>query len=101
MLISAMTMHATGIIPRFYGVAYYKTGVDCVVMYPIPINKIVGTVRRWWIWAKRAPSIAERDADLLTAYTKGRTEGYKAGEQDCLDRLDKWAKEREIGDQTL
>ena len=100
MLISGKTMIETGTIPRFYGVAYYQVGIDCVVMYPIPINKIVGTVRRWWIEAKRAPSIADRDADLLTAYTKGRTEGYKVGEQDCLDRLDKWSKKLEIGDQT-
>ena len=87
MLFTGKEMAETGVIPRFYGVAYYKTGYDAVVMFPIPINKIVGTIRRWWINLKHAPKIAEHDGKVLTAYLKGRSDGIEIGEQHFWDRI--------------
>lgn len=58
-------------LPPGYGMAYYRydaqKAVCYAVCYPVPINKLVGLWRRFWIWAIQPisqPTIPLREAQI-------------------------------------
>lgn len=76
----------SGIHPKGYGIAYHEIGEDTVIMYPIPINLIVGFIRNifHWILAGISPSILDNIYD----------KGYLVGKRENIDSQMKYAENR-------
>lgn len=72
MLISRKVMHNGGLVPRWYGISYWKVYTDELVCYPFPLNHLVAWARMIW-FASRDAKISWRDKyfDLLKCYDEG------------------------------
>lgn len=64
-----------GQLPRGYGIAWWLPLTQCAYCLPIPLNKIVGSFRNWYIeWSKPAANDS-----IMAAYNHGRHRGYQSG----------------------
>ena len=63
------------VLPAWYGVAWRCIYTNRAYCLPIPLNKIAGSFRNWWI-ALRRPC---EDDPILDAYRYGRSQGFEAG----------------------
>ena len=82
-----------GVIPRWYGVAWYCPYSCRVYCLPVPVNKLAGLCRNVWLWMKRPMSDPITDA---YNYGKniGAAEGYDAGCQHVLNLIATVKQER-------
>ena len=60
-------------IPKGYGIAYREMEKLVAIAYPIPINLIVGGIRRLWLWCMYGHKLYEDG--YVKGYHKGITEG--------------------------
>ncbi|HDY68572.1 MAG TPA: hypothetical protein ENH85_12375 [Candidatus Scalindua sp.] len=73
----AIDKHMGEKMPRWYGVAYYTEHIG--VCYPVPLNLLVGLIRKLWYWMVRGISPSKIDKQISHAYQEGMLEGYKQG----------------------
>ena len=59
-------------IPKYYGVAYLEIDRLVAVAYPIPLNIVVGFIRKIWEWLRVPKGLYEKQG-----YQKGYSEGRK------------------------
>jgi len=57
-------------LPKYYGKAYYEPCSDHLVVYPIPFNFIVGSLRSLWFSLKKG-----KTDEIEKAYNKGYGKG--------------------------
>jgi hypothetical protein len=61
MKITRLQLHEGALIPKWYGVAYWRWDTDVAICYPIPWNLVV----RYWnllrIWAKSGYSWVDHE----------------------------------------
>jgi hypothetical protein len=79
-IVSAKVIREAESLPKGYGVAWYLPYSDAAYCLPVPLNRIVGAFRAWWLeW--RLPA---EDDPITAAYayglSKGREQGRREGE---------------------
>ena len=62
-------------IPKGYGIAYRRMDMEIAIAYPIPINLIIGGLRKLWIWCMWGHKLYEDG--YTRGYSKGKNEGRK------------------------
>lgn len=78
-------------LPRGYGVAWWRWELDSAVVLPIPINVIAGWLHRVWFWLMRGLPPSALEARLIAEYRRGehdRTELMRA-------EYERWQREAE------
>jgi hypothetical protein len=61
--------------PRGYGLAWWLPDVEVGYCLPIPLNRIIGAFRAWWLEWRRPCS----DDPIVKAFEDGRRIGWEAG----------------------
>lgn len=74
------------IVPAWYGMAYRYQNRAVAVFYPIPLNLIVGWLRRVWIWCRCASS-DKQIRSYQEGYEVGRRDGMRENQEQRLERL--------------
>jgi len=54
--------HAAETPPMGYGVAYHDFYRQCAICYPIPLNLLIGVLRRLYLWMERGIGPTKREA---------------------------------------
>ena len=63
----ARTVREGNIMPRGYGVAWFSPVSPHAICYPVPLNVILGLLRRTYIYLREGPQTS--DVELLKAAT--------------------------------
>lgn len=92
----SIKIHETGKIPKWYGVAYYVSGYDAVVCYPIPLNHIVSWARSLYNYAKIAKNCHWIDGQTLWAYGKGFSHGKESINKKLVDAYESGYRDAEL-----
>ena len=79
-------------IPKGYGIAYREINSLIAVVYPIPINIIVGSIRRFYFWLTVGHKLYE------DGYFKGYQEGINKGTEYAFHQYKTQALQGEIGE---
>ena len=84
--VTGQEVHAGAMLPRFWGVAYWRDYDDIAVCYPVPINLLVGWSRKAYVWMRHVrPSKVE--LSVRKGWEAGYRNGYRKGRQDEKGRL--------------
>lgn len=62
-------------LPKGYGVAWHSAGSFHAYCLPVPLNRIAGAFRAWYLDWRRPVE----DDPVLQAYTYGHARGYNEG----------------------
>lgn len=76
-----------GIIPRWFGVAYFDPVTMTALVLPIPLNLGVGIARRAWCWCKNGVRPSVHDRAVAKAFDRGKREGYELAGRETIRRL--------------
>lgn len=63
-------------IPRGWGVSHYLTDRDAAMIFPIPLNWVVGLSRRFWFVLMKGPDPAGFEKAIWDAEAKGYARAY-------------------------
>jgi hypothetical protein len=81
-IISARVLEEGQMLPCGYGVAWWLPFSDCAYCLPIPLNRVVGAFRAWWLQWRRPCD----DDPIPIAYHHGHGLGYQEGERHGEER---------------
>lgn len=80
--VSARELAEGATLPRGYGIAWWLPYSDRAYCLPVPLNRIAGTFRAWYLdW--RRPC---EDDPIAAAFTYGESTGFQRGIDHGYDR---------------
>ena len=77
-------------IPKGYGIAYRRIDMDIAIAYPIPINLIIGGLRKLWIWCMWGHKLYE------DGYSRGYSKGYNEGREYAFNQYKRMVIKQEV-----
>lgn len=77
-------------IPKGYGIAYVELNRFGAIVYPIPLNFVVGVLHRFYLWVRMGGRLYEN------GYFKGYSVGSSEGREYAFNQYKEQVKRQEI-----